>query len=203
MAEKYKRAWNKETLLEMAEINLNKLLDFISELPEDIKNKIFDNDEINKRDKSVSDLICHLHKCHLEWADWYTTFIVDGKMMPTEIYSQQLIEMNGVIQWIWRKNKEIPLKEAISQLKRSHDELIKFIENHSNEVLYESGKYEYTGKYLLGIIFDENLSCRYQRALNALKPLEKIQSHTAGVAGKPGVPPEISLHDMSKDKEGQ
>jgi hypothetical protein len=56
------RPTNKQELLGLAEINLNKLLNFINALPDKIKNGVYENDELNDRDKTVSDVICHLHE---------------------------------------------------------------------------------------------------------------------------------------------
>jgi hypothetical protein len=59
------RPTNKKELLELSEINFNKLLDFINELPDELKNKTYTHDELNDRDKTVGDVICHLHEWHL------------------------------------------------------------------------------------------------------------------------------------------
>jgi hypothetical protein len=65
------RPTNKKELIELAEINFNKLLEFIDGLPEEIKTKTYKNDELNDRDKTVSDVVCHLHEWHLMMANWY------------------------------------------------------------------------------------------------------------------------------------
>jgi hypothetical protein len=166
------RAWNKEKLLEMAEMYLNKLLDYISDLPDDIKYGTFKTNEINERDKSVSDVICHLHEWHLMMANWYKIGLT-GKTpsIPMEGYNwKQLTKVNAII---WNKHKGTPLKDAISQFRKSHNKLVKLIENISNEDLFEINKYKWTGNHPLGRIFDENLSCHYQWALKTLKPLKK------------------------------
>ena len=56
------RPTNKKQLLEQSELNFNKLLDFINELPDEIKNKTYTHNELNDRDKTVSDVICHLDR---------------------------------------------------------------------------------------------------------------------------------------------
>jgi hypothetical protein len=67
---KIPRPTNKQELLGLAEINLNKLLDFINALFDEIKNGVYENDELNDRDKTVSDVICLLHEWHLLMDDW-------------------------------------------------------------------------------------------------------------------------------------
>jgi len=56
------RPTNKEQLLELSAANLNKLLEFIDSLPENIKTQAFTKNELNDRDKTVADVICHLHE---------------------------------------------------------------------------------------------------------------------------------------------
>jgi len=58
------RPTNKKELIELSEVNFNKLLEFIDGLPDEIKTKTYKNDELNERDKTVSDVICHLHEWH-------------------------------------------------------------------------------------------------------------------------------------------
>jgi hypothetical protein len=47
------------------DLTANKVLNFIDTLPDEIKNAVYKNDELNDRDKTISDVICHLHEWHL------------------------------------------------------------------------------------------------------------------------------------------
>jgi hypothetical protein len=67
------RPTNKNELLELSTNNFNKLLELIDSLPNDFKNKTFANGELNDRDKTISDVICHLHEWHLMVLNWYKT----------------------------------------------------------------------------------------------------------------------------------
>ena len=62
---------DKASLLELSEVNLRKLLDFIDSLSEDSRHMSYENDELNDRDRTVSDVICHVHEWHLMMAEWY------------------------------------------------------------------------------------------------------------------------------------
>jgi hypothetical protein len=53
------RPTNKKELLELAETNFKKVLDCIKELSDEIKNETYTPDELNDRDKTVSDVVCH------------------------------------------------------------------------------------------------------------------------------------------------
>jgi hypothetical protein len=46
-------------------------LDFINELLDDIKNRTYINDELNDRNKTVSDVVRHLREWHLMMENWY------------------------------------------------------------------------------------------------------------------------------------
>ena len=65
------RPTNKKELLTLAETNLAKLLDLVDELPANIKTKTFTKNELNERDKTVSDVLCHLHEWHVMMQNWY------------------------------------------------------------------------------------------------------------------------------------
>ena len=113
------RPTNKKELLELAEANLNKLLDFIDALPIETKTKVFKNDELNNRDKTVSDVICHLHEWHLMMESWYKVGMSGKKpAIPAEGITWQTIPVLN--RRIWEKYKGTELKKAISLLKSSN-----------------------------------------------------------------------------------
>ena len=79
------RPTNKMSLLELAGINFNKLLEFIEELPDKFKTKSFKNNELNERDKTIADVICHLHEWHLMMETWYKVGMSGNKpAIPAE-----------------------------------------------------------------------------------------------------------------------
>ena len=51
------RPTDKKGLLELSRTNFNKFLELIDGLPDDIKTKEFQNDELNDRDKTIADVI--------------------------------------------------------------------------------------------------------------------------------------------------
>jgi hypothetical protein len=166
------RASTKDELLEFSEINLDKLLALVNEFSDEVKNKTFENNEINERDKTVSDVICHLHEWHLMMENWYRIGMA-GKTpaMPMEGYNwKQLTEVNKII---WNKYKGTALNDAMDLFKKSHKKLVKLIEKHSNEELFGEKKYEWTGKTALGRYFDSNTSNHYEWGIKTLKGLKK------------------------------
>ena len=167
------RPTNKKDLLALAEVNFNKLLDFISELPDEIKTKTFKNNELNERDKTISDVICHLHEWHLMMGTWYKVGMSGKKpAIPAEGYTFQTLP--SLNRKIWEKYKETELKEAIKLFKKSYKDIIALIEKHTDDELFLKKKYPWTGTTSLGSYFISSSSSHYDWGLQTIKPLKKM-----------------------------
>ena len=166
------RPTTKKELLELAEINFNKLLNFINELPDDIKTKSY-NDVLNDRDKTVSDVICHLHEWHLMMGSWYKTGMSGKKpAIPAEGITWQTLPVLN--RRIWEKYNGTELKEAIRLLKKSHKDMIALIQKHSDDELFSKKKYPWTGTTSLGAYLISSTSSHCDWGLKTIKPLKKM-----------------------------
>ena len=167
------RPANKKELLQTAKTNMNKLLGLIDELPDAIKNKMFKNDELNDRDKTVSDVICHLHEWHLMMASWYKTGMSGKKpAIPAEGYTFQTLP--ALNRKIWEKYKGTDLKKAVTLLKKSYKDMITLIEKHSDDELFTKKKYQWTGTTSLGSYLVSATSSHYDWGYKTIKPLKKM-----------------------------
>ena len=104
------------------------ILDYVEDLPDEIKNTIFTNGELNERDKTVSDVICHLHEWHIMLGNWYKIGM-KGKMpeMPMEGYNwRDLTKVNEII---YTKYKGTEIKDAIKMFKEGHNKMMKILED--------------------------------------------------------------------------
>jgi len=167
------RARNKKKLLENSHKYFDEIINLIKEFPTEIKKKEFVNKELNSRDKTISDVICHLHEWHNMMENWYLIGL-KGKIPETPMEGfnwQQLNEVNAII---YEKYKGTKLNEALKIFKNSHKKLMEIMEELDNEELYKTFPYEWTGKHTLGSFFDSNTSCHYQWALATLRKLNKI-----------------------------
>ncbi|ULQ60325.1 ClbS/DfsB family four-helix bundle protein [Brucepastera parasyntrophica] len=163
----------KKELLDLSEKNFSKLLDFINELPDDIKNKTYTHDELNDRDKTVSDVICHLHEWHVMRIAWYKAGISGEKpAVPVLSYSMQTLPV--INRRIWEKYQGTDVKKAISLFKESHKDVMALIEKHTDDELFTRKKYPMTGSTTLGAYFYYNTSSHYVWAFKTLKPLKKM-----------------------------
>ena len=167
------RPTNKKELLNLAEINLNKLLEFIEELPDGIKTKTFKNNELNDRDKTVSDVICHLHEWHLMMKNWYTVGMSGKKpAIPAEGITWQTLPVLN--RRIWEQYKGKELNEAVKLFKKSYKDIIALIGKHTDDELFSKKKYPWTGTTSLGAYFISNTSSHYDWGLKTIKPLKKM-----------------------------
>ena len=167
------RPTNKKEMIEQAEANLNKLLAFIDELPDELKTKSFKNNELNDRDKTVSDVVCHLHEWHLMMMNWYKIGM-SGKIpaMPAEDVTWKTLPVLN--HRIWEKYKGTELKKAITMLKKSYKDIMALIEKHTDNELFTKKKYEWTGTTSLGAYLISASSSHYDWGLKTIKPIKKM-----------------------------
>lgn len=167
------RPTNKKELLELSEHNFNKLLDFIDSLPEEYKEKSYNHDELNDRDKTISDVICHLHEWHQMMKKWYDIGM-SGKMpaIPAEDVTWQTLPLLN--HRIYDKYKGTDLKKAITLFRKSHKDVMALIEKHNDKDLFTKKKYPWTGSTSLGAYLISATSSHYDWALKTIKPIKKM-----------------------------
>jgi hypothetical protein len=167
------RPTNKKDLLELSEANFHKLLKFIDELSDEIKNKTYTHDELNDRDKTVSDVICHLHEWHLMMENWYKVGMGGGKpATPAEGYTWQTVPtLNHTI---WEKYNGTELQKAIIMFKKSHKDVMALIEQHTDHELFTKKHYAWTGTTSLGSYLISSTSSHYDWGFKTIKPLKKM-----------------------------
>jgi hypothetical protein len=167
------RPTNKKELLELSELNFNKLLEFIDNLPDEIKNGVYKKDELNDRDKTISDVICHLHEWHLMMENWYKVGMSGKKpAIPAEGVTWQTLPVLN--RRIYEKYSGTELKKAIAMLKKSHKDITALIEKHTDSELFTKKKYEWTGTTSLGAYLISASSSHYDWGLKTIKPLKKL-----------------------------
>jgi hypothetical protein len=164
------RPANKKELLEQSEPNFNKLLELIDGLPDEIRNGTYKNGELNDRDKTIADVICHLHEWHLMRENWYKEGMSGKK--PALSYSLQTLPVLN--RGIWEKHKGTELKKAVTMFRKSHKTIMALIEKHTDDELFTKKKYQWTGTTSLGAYFVYNTSSHYSWALKTIKPLKKM-----------------------------
>ncbi|TVR61646.1 MAG: DfsB family protein [Spirochaetaceae bacterium] len=167
------RPTDRNTLLELSEINLNKLLDFIASLPEEYRSMTFENDELNDRDKTVADVICHLHEWHRMMVQWYDVGMAGKKpAIPAEDVTWQTLPVLN--RRIYEKYKGTELSHAVTLLRESHGKITALILKHTDEDLFTKKRFSWTGTTSLGAYLISATSSHYDWALKTLRPIKKL-----------------------------
>jgi len=166
------KAGNKKELLANSQKYYDEIINFIKGLPDEIKNKEFQNNELNERDKTISDVLCHLHEWHNMMENWYKIGL-KGEIPATPMEGYNWKQLTAVNAIIYEKYKGTELNEAIKMFKKSHKKLMERIEGHENKELYETFPFKWTGKHTLGSFFDSNTSSHYQWGIETLKRINK------------------------------
>jgi hypothetical protein len=167
------RPATKKDLLELSEINFNKLLDFIYALPEVYQTKTYTNDELNDRDKTISDVICHLHEWHLMMDSCYKIGMAGKKpVIPAEGVTWQTLPVLN--HRIYEKYQGTELKQAVTLLKKSHKKMMAIIEQHTDDELFTKKRYSWTGTTSLGAFLISSTSSHYDWGLKTIKPIKKL-----------------------------
>ena len=167
------RPTDKDSLLDLSESNLSRLLEFIDSLPENLKRMSFENDELNDRDKTVSDIVCHLHEWHVMMAKWYEVGMSGEKpAIPAEDVTWKTLPVLN--RRIYAKYTGTDLDRAITLLKQSHETIMSLIRKHTDEELFTKAKYPWTGTTSLGAYLISATSSHYDWALKTIKPIKKL-----------------------------
>jgi hypothetical protein len=168
------RPTDKASLLELSEKNLGKLTSFIAALPEDLRHRRYENDELNDRDRTIADVICHLHEWHMMMVSWYDVGMSGGKpAIPAEDVTWKTLPVLN--RRIFERYEGTELSEALKLLQESHKKVMDLIQKHSDEELFTKKRYAWTGTTSLGAYMISATSSHYDWALKTMRPLKKLE----------------------------
>jgi hypothetical protein len=159
------RPKSKSELLALSAENYSKLLSFIENLPPAKQQSTFPKGYLNR---SIRDVLAHLHAWHLLFNDWYSVGMKGEKpAIPAEGYTWKTTpDLNVVIQ---KKYADTPIAEVRKNLEQSHEEIMHLIKSHSDEELFEKKRYKWTGTTSLGAYLISATSSHYDWALKLIK----------------------------------
>jgi hypothetical protein len=165
------RARIKKKLLENSQKYFDEIVNIINELPKEIKNKEFLNNELNSRDKTISDVICHLHEWHNMMENWYKIGL-KGKIpeIPMKGYNWgQLAEVNAIIN---KKYKGTKLNDALKMFSGSHK---KYSKEQIVEEIQEYG-FNYVSEVIGAIHFEKSRSPYQWKKFNNNMQFDDIET---------------------------
>ena len=153
----------------MSNENFGKLNSFVEEMSLSEQNQEFPKGTMNR---SVRDVLAHIHHWHLMLLAWYKVGMSGQKPeMPAKGYTWKTTpELN---KWIWKHYQQNNLNGVKSLLRDSFRKVQKIIENHSNEELFEKKRYKWTGTTSLGAYLVSATSSHYDWGLKLIKKAKK------------------------------
>lgn len=172
------RPRNKDDLVKAANEQYNKLEDLINSLAEKELNTEFDfsNDQKKTerhwgRDKNLRDIYVHLYEWHQLLLNWIASNENgEGKPFIPEPYSWKTYgDMN--IEF-WQKHQKTSLESAKKLFEKSHAEVLKLLDNYTNDQLFSRGIYPWVNTDL-GSYFVSVMPSHYDWAMKKLKAHRK------------------------------
>ena len=160
------RPTNKAELIDAANAQFEKLFTIINKMSEEQQNAPLGFED---RDKNLRDVFIHLYEWHKMVESWHKIGTLEGgtPQVPGEGYTwKTLPDLNMKI---WEKYQDIPLEKSKEMLKDSHKMIMKLVEPHSNEELFERGVYKWTKSSTLGAYFVSCSASHYEWAMKKIK----------------------------------
>jgi hypothetical protein len=122
------------------------------------------------QDRSVRDLLMHLHSWHEMLIKWYrdNTAGKETAFLPEGFGWRDTPKLNA---GFWEDYQGVSLEEAEKLVRKSHGEVMDIIKGCSNDELFEKGVYKWTGGTTLGAYFVSATSSHYEWAIKLLKKM--------------------------------
>jgi len=160
---------SKSQLLEASQTNYKSLMDLVCSYSEEEIEKEFPEGTINR---NIRDVLAHIHHWHVMFLGWYEVGMKGAKPdMPAKGYSwQTLPDLNRVIR---KEYEDVEFSTAKELLEKSYTDVLKIINQHSNEELFEKKRYKWTGSTSLGVYLISNASSHYSWGIKLIKRMNK------------------------------
>ena len=173
------RPQTKEDLLIAAKENYEKLNTLIAKMSDEQLTTPFDfsKDEKKKeahwkRDKNLRDVLIHLYEWHQLILNWVESNQKgeEKPFIPQPYNWRTYGDMNVEF---WKKHQNTSLEDATKALQKSHKDVLKLVENFTNEELFSKKVYKWVGGSTLGSYFVSATSSHYDWAIKKLKAHQK------------------------------
>ncbi len=163
------RPQTKKDLQKQAAINYDKLIAFISALSEEEEQQEFPKGTLNR---NIRDVLAHLYEWHKMVLNWYEVGMKgETPHIPAKGYNwREIPALNREIQ---ERYSHTDLQEAKSMLADSHEEIMKIVDKHSNDELFERARYKWTGNNALGAYLVSSTSSHYDWGLKLIRKVRK------------------------------
>jgi hypothetical protein len=166
------RPTSKDGLIEASETGLRLLLEEIDAAPGDPEATELVSES---GDRSIRDVVCHLHEWHRLMLGWYESGMRGEKpAVPAEGYSWKTTPaLNDMLR---ARHRGTPLAAALDELLESHRAIHGLIDFHTDEELFTKRYYPWTGSTSLGAYFVSSTSSHYDWARKKIRRFRKLLS---------------------------
>ena len=160
------RPATKNDLVAAAAHEYTKLTSLIDSLPDDVIHAEF---AFEDRDRTVRDVLWHLHIWHSMLMEWHRIGVLEGGMpvVPAIGYTWRTTPMLN--QKIWEEAQSVDFSRARNTLEASHHHVLELIDHHANEELFSFGVYAWTKSTTLGSYFVSATSSHYDWAIKKVR----------------------------------
>lgn len=119
---------------------------------------------------SVKDILAHLYEWHRLYLKWYKIGLEDGiPDLPAPGYNWRMTrELNRVL---YQKHHDSDLASIRRRVKRSHNQIMKIVDEISEKQLIQPGQFNWTGKLSLCSFVSANTSSHYRWAQKKIRQL--------------------------------
>lgn len=160
------RPTTKTDLIEAANHQYDKLMQLVDYMSPEEQTTTF---LFEDRDKTLRDVLYHLHQWHNMMKDWHQVGIIEGGLpdVPGKGYTwRTLPDLNHVI---WESCQDVSLEETKPLLAQSHQTILSLIDSHTNDELFTKQIYKWTKSSTLGSYFVSNTASHYDWAMKKLR----------------------------------
>lgn len=163
------RPTTKDSLLDASDAGMSILIAEIDAIPEALRGTEFPGDG---RDRTIRDVLCHLHEWHKLMLGWYAVGMRGEKPeIPAAGYTWRTTpDLNREL---WADHQGTTLQASIDLLTQSHREVHGLILAHTDKELFTKRLYPWTGSTSLGAYLVSCTSSHYDWGLKKIKKLKK------------------------------
>lgn len=159
----------KKELIQQSQKNYQRLINLISSFSESKKTEDFKPGTMNR---NIRDVVGHLYHWHLMFLDWYKVGMKGEKPeMPAKGYTWK--DTKALNRFIWEHYQDHGLTELLDRLKKTHSKVMKVIDEHTDEELFEKKRYAWTGTSSLATYIRSNTLSHYNWAYKLILKAQK------------------------------
>ena len=169
------RPTTKDSLIEAANLNFEKMWKVVDSMTDKALNKDFDfSTDLKKkeahweRDKNIRDIFIHLYEWHQLLLDWIKANKIGNTVafLPKPFTWKSYGELNIIF---WEKHQDTNVETSKEMLNTSHKDVLELVKSFSEEELFTKKYFDWTGSTSLGSYCVSAIPSHYDWAIKKLR----------------------------------